>query len=64
MSDWKITGKCSNSSVIGEALTLGLYPRSYDYIVENTKTGEVKEVTAFSEKHAGEKIADGQFKNT
>jgi hypothetical protein len=38
------------------------YPHLYDYIVENTKTGEVKEVTAFSEKHVGERIAESEFK--
>jgi hypothetical protein len=59
MSEWMITGKCSHLSVIGGALTLG--PRSYDYIIENTKTGEVKEVKAFSEKRVGEKIAAGEF---
>ena len=61
MTDWMIIGKCSNSSVIGQLLAPDLHARSYEYIIENTKTGEVKEVTTFSKRGVGERITDREF---
>jgi hypothetical protein len=57
MADWMIIAKCSNDQLFAPAL----HARSYDYIIENTKTGEIKEVTAFCRKDVGERIAYSEF---
>jgi hypothetical protein len=62
MSKWKIVDKeVTTASAIAEAMTLGIAPREYVYTVENTGSGETKEVTAFSDDHAGRQIAAGKF---
>jgi len=52
----------TGESAVLEACTLGFYPREYDYTVRDSRSGDEKHVVAFSDKHAGEKIARGEFK--
>ena len=62
MSDWKITGKDTDLvDKVAEIATLGLCPAPTTYEVTNKSTGDVKHVSAFSEKGVAEKISDGNF---
>ena len=63
MSKFNIESKSATTeSSVLEALTLGFYPKEYDYTVRDTRSGEEKHVVAYSEQHAGQKIARGEFK--
>jgi len=62
MSDWKLKDKGVTSyDAAQEALTLGFAAAQTRYECTNEKTGEKKSVFAYSPKHAGEKISNGEF---
>ena len=62
MGDWKITGTDVDPiDTAAEILTFGFAPAPTTYTVENTETGETREVIAYSREGVGSKIADGKF---
>ncbi len=62
MSDWKVIGRHRPASSELTGAIPG-FPESiwYVYTIENTETGEEKEVTAEDRYELGELIAEGDF---
>ena len=62
MSDWTIKSRHDDffESAL-EMATLGFYPPTHTYEIENTETGETRTVNALDEDRLGERISRGDF---
>lgn len=61
MSDFKVKSKTTNGpSALANMCTLGLYPKSYDYVVEHKGSNDKQTINAFNGKDLGEKISRGK----
>jgi hypothetical protein len=62
MSDWRIVNKEKDPiEAVTEALSLGFAEGFYVFTFEHRESGERREVIAYDEDEAGEKIERGDF---
>jgi hypothetical protein len=64
MSDWNVKKESESNHIFHlgmEILSGGGYKPPQNYVIENTKTGETREVTAVDRDHLGTKIKQGRI---